>query len=255
MTPIYRHACSVITISALCFSSLVQAAPVSGQGTWETTLQGRDLDGNAATGEAYYDTTLNITWLADANAAGSVMTWSAANSWANTLSVNGNSGWRLPTMTDVGNDGCNFSSSGGTDCGYNVQTGTSEMAHMFYVTLGDKSSCPPGNASCISAGVPQPGWGLTNTGPFANLQGYFYWINLADATRSGSHAWDFSFFSGNQGANDQGGSNFYAWAVHDGDVVAPVPLPAAAWLFGSGLLGLFGVTRKRRSRADLVPAI
>jgi hypothetical protein len=44
-----------------------QAVGVSGQGTWETTLQGRDLDGNAATYEAYYYTTLDITWLADVN--------------------------------------------------------------------------------------------------------------------------------------------------------------------------------------------
>ncbi|MGI9320139.1 MAG: VPLPA-CTERM sorting domain-containing protein [Thiogranum sp.] len=27
----------------------------------------------------------------------------------------------------------------------------------------------------------------------------------------------------------------------------PVPLPAAVWLFGSGLLGLFGIARRRRS--------
>jgi hypothetical protein len=31
--------------------------------------------------------------------------------------------------------------------------------------------------------------------------------------------------------------------------VAPVPLPAAAWLFGSALLGLVGVARRRRSVA------
>jgi hypothetical protein len=30
-----------------------------------------------------------------------------------------------------------------------------------------------------------------------------------------------------------------------GNVTSPVPLPAAVWLFGSGLLGLFGVSRRR----------
>jgi len=30
-------------------------------------------------------------------------------------------------------------------------------------------------------------------------------------------------------------------------VVAPVPIPAAAWLFGSALVGLIGVTRRRKS--------
>ena len=38
----------------------------------------------------------------------------------------------------------------------------------------------------------------------------------------------------------------YAWAVHDGDVgAAVVPLPAAAWLFGTGLLGLIDMARKK----------
>jgi hypothetical protein len=73
------------------------------------------------------------------------------------------SGWGLPTMTDIGNDGCNFSYSGDTDCAYNVQTGTSEMANMFYNTLGNLAYWPPGDASC--AGGPQSGWGLTNTVP------------------------------------------------------------------------------------------
>lgn len=40
-----------------------RAAPAAhAAGTWETRLQGRDLDGNAATFEACYDTALNITW-------------------------------------------------------------------------------------------------------------------------------------------------------------------------------------------------
>ena len=30
------------------------------------------------------------------------------------------------------------------------------------------------------------------------------------------------------------------------DYSAPIPIPAAAWLFGSGLLGLVGVARRRR---------
>ena len=36
----------------------------------------------------------------------------------------------------------------------------------------------------------------------------------------------------------------YAWAVQSGDV-AEVPLPAAAWLFGSALLGLGFAKRKK----------
>ena len=50
--------------------------PISGQGTWETTLQARDFNGDSVI-DAYYDTALNITWLADWNATGT-MTWDAA---------------------------------------------------------------------------------------------------------------------------------------------------------------------------------
>jgi hypothetical protein len=34
-------------------------------------------------------------------------------------------------------------------------------------------------------------------------------------------------------------------SVAAGSVTPPVPLPAAVWLFGSGLLGLLGVGRRR----------
>jgi hypothetical protein len=46
---------------------------------------------------------------------------------------------------------------------------------------------------------------------------------------------------------------FHAWAVHDGNPYqdvnpnAVVPLPAAVWLFGSGLLGLIGIARRRNA--------
>ena len=78
----------------------------AGRGTWETTLQARDVNGDGIV-EAYYDTAVNITWLANANAgAGSTfdnglnptdgrMTWVNANAWAAALNVQGVTGWRL----------------------------------------------------------------------------------------------------------------------------------------------------------------
>jgi hypothetical protein len=51
------------------------AAPVPGQGPWETKLQARDIGGNPVALDAagavffYYDTALNITWLRNWNAS------------------------------------------------------------------------------------------------------------------------------------------------------------------------------------------
>ena len=52
-------------------------AGVPGQGTWETTLKARDLDGDHVT-DAFYDTELNITWLRNADVKG-VVRWNKAN--------------------------------------------------------------------------------------------------------------------------------------------------------------------------------
>jgi hypothetical protein len=79
------------------------------------------LDGDGVT-DAFYDTELNVTWLRNANANGT-MNWKAAQVWASNLVVGGFSGWRLPLLVDTGALGCSaFDNSGGTDCGFNVQT-------------------------------------------------------------------------------------------------------------------------------------
>lgn len=63
-------------------SSLIAASLVSGAA--HAVLQGRDLDGNAATFEAYYDTDLDITWLDMDN--GYSADWAGANDWVTNLS-------------------------------------------------------------------------------------------------------------------------------------------------------------------------
>ena len=47
-----------------------------------------------------------------------------------------------------------------------------------------------------------------------------------------------------QNFNNNGITDGYDLAFH---AVAAVPVPAAAWLFGSGLLGLIGVARGKRT--------
>ena len=200
-------------------------------------------------GQAYYDDVLDITWLANANLAdtndfgvtginvGGTMTWPKANEWIgamNAANYLGTNDWRLPKIIDTGTAGCNWAYTG-TDCGYNVDLSTSEMAHMFYSTLGNL-----GYYNTSGAG-PQAGWGLTNTGPFSNLQPGFYWSGTTYAP-SPSDAWYFYFGYGNQG-NFNKTLEFYAWAVRPGDI-ALVPVPGAVWLF-SGALALLGTLRRR----------
>ncbi len=105
--------CSALLAALMCVSGGAQAS-----------LVGRDINGNAvAGGDAssvfLYDTMLNVTWLRDANANGS-MNWTQANTWAANLVVGAYDDWRLPTMISTPNT--TFSYAGGTDYGFNVRT-------------------------------------------------------------------------------------------------------------------------------------
>ena len=188
-----------------------------------------------------YDSLQNITWTQDANING-LDNWDNQVAWAAGHSqIHSEYGtfddWRLPTVTDTGTSGCNYAYTG-TDCGYNVDTSTGEMASLFYDSLGNLAFYDTsGNSS-------QSGWGLTNTGPFTNLQSSYYWSGTEYAPDT-YDAWDFSFYFGTQGNGSYKFTGYYALAVRSGDVAA-VPVPAAVWLFGSALMGLLGVRRWRR---------
>jgi hypothetical protein len=237
------------TALLLC-GTAAQAAPVSGQGTWETTLQARDLDGDGAT-DAFYDTELNVTWLRNADANG-FMTWGAAQDWASRLILGGYRGWRLPTIVDTGEPGCDYSYAGGTDCGHNVQTKSgstvySELAHLFFTTLGNKSFCPPGQATCDFFD-PQVGWGLSNTGNFQNLQPRDYWTGT-EYEPIPRAAWAFIAGAGIQlfgGKSDE----LLAIAVRPGDVVAAIPEPETYALMLTGLTAMVVMQRRRTKAAS-----
>lgn len=249
-------ACAIAVVSPL-----TQALPASGQGTWESTLQGRDLDGNVATYEAYYDTTLDITWLADANYAGSSMGWDDANAWAAGLNPYGSgiTNWRLPTASPINGvnyvTGFNKFTNGQYDSSYNVSapgslyefSTASELAYLFFNTLGNQSAYELSGAETGCGGFQMPSC-LVNTGPFADIKdvfGEFYWTG---SEMPNGYILDFYMVDGRQHFHLNNGAEFKAWAVHDGDVgVSAVPVPAAAWLFGSGLLGLAGLARRKKA--------
>jgi hypothetical protein len=74
--------------------------------------------------------------------------------------------------------------------------------------------------------------------------------NLAfpDATHTTLTAFDIDQ-DGHPGSTVLVGSLAGNRAVYEGTLAGHVPVPAAAWLFGSGLLGLVGVARRRRTVA------
>ncbi|MDG1773237.1 MAG: VPLPA-CTERM sorting domain-containing protein [Oceanicoccus sp.] len=192
-----------------------------------------------------YDDVLNITWLQDANyaytsgyaAANAVgsphsgstniqadgrMGWGAAKTWADQLSYGGYDDWRLAS---AGNS---------PTYGYDVTTG--ELGHMFYNNLGNTAATSIlGNVSFTDATL---GGG---TQSFVNVQSDAYWLGEEYAPDIG-HALAFNTNNGHQHTNGKWYSH-YSWAVRAGDV-SSVPVPAAAWLFGTALLGLAGVKRK-----------
>ncbi len=228
-------------------AGLILAAGLTGAA--HAALQGRDLNGSVGSFEAYYDTDLNVTWLADANYAKTSgydadgrMTWSQANAWAaqlsfyNPLTGETINNWRLPTTTDTGAPGCNWAYSG-TDCGYNVNPASSEMAHLYFVELGNLSSATPtGTDSGAYAGGSNPYSTLDNVGPFVNFQSYWYWSGTEYAP-SPTLAWVFNTNYGDQGYIATP-SSLYALAVRPGDVAAvPEAQIYALMLAGLGLVG------------------
>lgn len=206
-------------------------------------------------GATVYDTDLGISWLKDANLAatntfgvGGInadggMNWATAQSWINAMNTANYlsySDWRLPTVTDTGTPGCNYSFSG-TDCGYNVDTAASEMAHLYYDELLNI-------AAYNTLGTLDPAWvlGGMNTGPFINVVQITdgYWSSTESATDT-SRAWRVAFGDGYQTTFNKTLPDLHAIAVRD---VAAVPEPGTAWLLASGLAGL-AMTRRRKAKA------
>ena len=233
-------------VVAVAFGAVASAAQATVLPLEGRTITGAPVAANAASAVFEYDPNLDITWLRDWNVNGA-KNWNTQVAWAAGLTVGSFGGWSLPFITDTGSPGCDFSNAGGTDCGYNVQTksGTtvySEMAYLWYVELGNLAYCPPGNATCSGAGVPQPGWGLTNTGPFQNMQSNYYWSGTEYAPNP-SREWVFITSAGFQFNYDKLNA-FSAVAVRPGDV-ATVSEPTTIALLGLGLVGL-GFSRRKQ---------
>lgn len=205
-------------------------------------------------GGMIYDTVLKVTWLQDMNYAQTSgydadgrMTWPNARAWADNLVYGGFDDWRLPKIVDVLTRGCNFSYSG-TDCGYNVLTASggivySEMAHVWYVTLGNLAAFDKNGNQRI------PHTPFANKGPFTNAKADIYWSGTERLPgNTGDDVW---FFVMSNGQQHLSGPDLpvYAWALRSGDVIpVQTPEPSIFWMLLSGLAG-FGYLGRRRTGA------
>ena len=176
-----------------------------------------------------YDSGLNITWLQDANLAQTLgqdsdgrLSWADANTWAEHLSFAGFDNWRLPALTSS-------NLCVGSNCS------NSELAHLYYGELG-------GVAEQSLSSHHNSNYGL-----FSQIKDAVYWLRDQQILVPGYVlGWGVvtgdGVLSGYQGLFSPN-SEFYAWAVHDGDIGeqvggAPgaVPLPGASLLFAAGLV-------------------
>ena len=179
-------------------------------------------------GGLIYDTVLDITW-AQPDDEGRM--WIDANNWASGLTLGGVSGWRLPYISVAAGAGP-FAGSP-VDCitASEVACRDNELGYMFYQNLGGTQEQP-----ILDSGDP-------DLALFPTLQSVNYWSGTED--QLAGYAWEFGFDNGFPDSFTVS-SFFGSWAVHSGDVSA-IPVPAAVWLFGSGLLGLIGIARRKKA--------
>jgi len=213
-------------------------------GPAEATLIDRGLfnDGLGGSVRLIYDTDIDITWLGDANfGAGSpfdsgvsntdgLMSWQSAMDWAASLTVGGQTAWRLPATAQPDST-CGIQSGlpSFPPGGFGLGCTGSEMGHLF-------------NDEGITSTTP---------GPFTNVQDGGYWSETEFIPETAG-AFIFLFNSGYQDAElkeddppfDPDHRPHYAWAVHDGDV-SVTPEPSTMLLFSSGLTGLIAWRMKK----------
>lgn len=208
------------------------------------------------------DSTLNITWMKDANlfktlcdAADPIatgftpvdtadaatvcsnngrMTWNDAEVWIarlNAQNYRGHNDWRQP-LTPQPDASCETQTmvAGFPDQGLGFNCRGSELGHLFNISLGN----PNDNGTGATGGTVGTGCFdtlphcLQNSVPFDNAQSFAYWSGSTYAPDP-SRAWLFVTDSGNQAHNLKGFNTFDfllpVWPVRSGQTVVA---PAAA---------------------------
>ena len=223
-------------------------------------------------GGLIYDEDRDITWMQNAWAAGGTMSRTEAMGWVDTLDFGGFDDWRLPSTlnVDLSTPGFSCDQDNGDRLFLNLAPcAGGEMGHLV---LGEGLEWDKRGATDPDlAGSGFYGSLVDSSGKiwFDNVFGGGYWTSEDylwtgqayedpegtagndSRTPKDGFGWLYYFDGGVRGP-DIGyktilatGNSRAVWAVRDGDVLAAVPLPAAVWLFGSGLLGLAGLARRK----------
>jgi len=179
-------------------------------------------------GGLIYDDVLDITWAQGDNTS---RTWDSANTWVSGLVLAGAGDWRLPYASVAAGAGPFTGSPIDCSTATELACRDNELGYMFYHNLSGTSG-----SSILTSGD-------LDLALFTTLQAGLYWTTEFNSF----NAWYTSFGSGTnslQGKNNIG----IAWAVHAGNVGAStVPVPDAVWLFASGLLGMTGIARRKKT--------
>ena len=208
-------------------------------------------------GGLIYDSEQNLTWTQNASMSGP-LAWDAAMMWADNLVFGGFDDWRLPTTTQFDDPTCSGDVRGEiyNEVRLDCQGGEMELLtylydpwnnELFQYIDGDGKVRRYVNRTRYWTATPY----RDGTDPCIYYPAYDVPCNLP--TSEGDHAnnywqWGFTGWGGINGpafkTTLSGGNPRYAWAVRDGDVAA-VPVPPAIYLFGSGLLGLLGMVKRK----------
>ena len=135
--------------------------------------------------------------------------------------------------------------------------GNIDVPWMFFGNMGTDQTIADSNvlsASGDTATIDLSGWSVTwNAIPNINM-GSGAWTGNAEGVadvvcETGSGCGNGSGYildySATVPLGDISGFGGVRYALHLEGAVSAVPVPAAAWLFGSGLLGLIGISRKK----------
>jgi len=162
------------------------------------------------------------------------MTWWGAKAWVNYLNqinYGGSDSWALPSTIDDDSVSTGYP-DGATG---NSSPSSSQLAQLFYGGLGQVARTAITSEHNGSYAL------------FSQVQSFIYWSDTEYLT-SPEKAWGFLSANGGQGHGNKA-LNLFALAVSPGDIAA-TPIPGAVWLLGSGLLGVFGL-RRRKAQASL----